>query len=162
VARALILSGTGLATWAFSMASRATSVHQRTTRTPNTPVAELSSRTVSEPLTIRKSIDKLLDGTIRIPGFQRPYVWDPSRAALLMDSLYKGYPIGSLLLWRTKSRLKTERKLGVFELPPPDEDYPVDYVLDGQQRLTSIFSTFQTTLTPAASDADLKIRNLSH
>jgi hypothetical protein len=110
---------------------------------------------MSEPLTVRKSIEKLLDGTVRIPGFQRPFVWEPSRAALLMDSLYKGYPIGSLLLWRTKSRLKTERELGVFELPPPDEDYPVDYVLDGQQRLTSIFSTFQTTLEPDTSDADV-------
>ena len=110
---------------------------------------------MSEPLTVRKSIEKLLDGTVRIPGFQRPFVWEPSRAALLMDSLYKGYPIGSLLLWRTKSRLKTERELGVFELPPPDDDYPVDYVLDGQQRLTSIFSTFQTTLEPDVSDADV-------
>jgi uncharacterized protein with ParB-like and HNH nuclease domain len=53
---------------------------------------------MSEPLTVRKSIEKLLDGTVRIPGFQRPFVWEPSRAALLMDSLYKGYPIGSLLL----------------------------------------------------------------
>lgn len=107
---------------------------------------------MSEPLTIRKAIDKLIDGTIRIPGFQRPFVWEPARAALLMDSLYKGYPVGTVLLWRTRHRLKTERRLGVFELPPPDADYPVDYVLDGQQRLTSIFSTFQTTLTATEQD----------
>lgn len=110
---------------------------------------------MSEPIAVRKSIEKLLDGTIRIPGFQRPFVWEPQRAALLMDSIYKHYPVGSLLLWRTKNRLKTERKLGVFELPPPDADYPVDYVLDGQQRLTSIFSTFQTSLTPSEADADI-------
>jgi hypothetical protein len=110
---------------------------------------------MSEPLTVRRSIDRLIDGTIRIPGFQRPFVWDPQRAALLMDSIYKGYPMGSLLFWRTRHRLKTERKLGLFELPPPDADYPVDYVLDGQQRLTSIFSTFQTTLTPAEANADV-------
>jgi hypothetical protein len=41
-----------------------------------------------------------------------------------------------------------ERKLGRFELPDPEEEYPVDYVLDGQQRLTSIFTVFQTELTP--------------
>jgi hypothetical protein len=108
---------------------------------------------MSEPMTVRRSIDKLMDGTIRIPGFQRPFVWEPPRAALLMDSLYKHFPVGSLLLWRTKTRLKTERHLGVFELPPPDADYPVDYVLDGQQRLTSIFSTFQTSLQPTEGDA---------
>ena len=41
-----------------------------------------------------------------------------------------------------------ERNLGHFSLPEPTKDYPVDYVLDGQQRLTSIFSVFQTELTP--------------
>ncbi|MFO1533934.1 MAG: hypothetical protein ABR562_09690, partial [Thermoplasmatota archaeon] len=44
--------------------------------------------------------------------------------------------------------LKSERDLGPFTLPEKDPDYPVDYVLDGQQRLTSIFGTFQTELTP--------------
>jgi uncharacterized protein with ParB-like and HNH nuclease domain len=58
---------------------------------------------MSEPIAVRKSIEKLLDGTIRIPGFQRPFVWEPQRAALLMDSIYKHYPVGSLLLWRTKT-----------------------------------------------------------
>jgi len=109
---------------------------------------------MSEPITIRRAIERLLDGTIRIPGFQRRYVWEPERAALLMDSIYKGYPVGSLLLWRTGHRLTRENRLGVFELPPPDRDYPVDYVLDGQQRLTSIFSTFQRALEPQEADAD--------
>jgi hypothetical protein len=109
---------------------------------------------MSEPISIRRSIERLLDGTIRIPGFQRKFVWEPPRAALLMDSIFKGYPVGSLLLWRTQSRLTRENKLGVFELPPPDKDYPVDYVLDGQQRLTSMFSTFQTALEPGEADAD--------
>jgi len=109
---------------------------------------------MSDPLTVQKAIDRLLDGTIRIPGFQRRFVWPPEKAALLMDSLYKQYPVGSILLWRTGSRLKTENKLGVFELPPPQKDYPVDYVLDGQQRLTSIFTTFQQALTGTGEDPD--------
>ena len=45
--------------------------------------------------------------------------------------------------------------MGVFELPIPDPDYPIDYVLDGQQRLTAIFSTFQTELPPSESDAGI-------
>lgn len=109
---------------------------------------------MSEPLSLRRAIDRLMDGTIRIPGFQRKFVWEPDRAALLMDSLYKGYPVGSLLLWRTQTRLRRENKLGIFELPPPDRDYPVDYVLDGQQRLTAVFSTFQTSLEASDVDAD--------
>lgn len=66
-----------------------------------------------------------------------------------MDSIYKGFPFGSLLFWRTKEKLKCERELGPFDLPPPTEDYPVDYVLDGQQRITSIFGVFQTELRVA-------------
>jgi len=72
-----------------------------------------------------------------------------------MDSLYKQYPVGSLLLWRTSQRLKRENSLGVFQLPEPAKDYPIDYVLDGQQRLTSIFTTFQRSLTPAGEDPDV-------
>ncbi|GAA5145876.1 DUF262 domain-containing protein [Pseudonocardia eucalypti] len=71
-----------------------------------------------------------------------------------MDSLYKQYPVGSILLWRTGSRLKSENRLGAFELPPPQKDYPVDYVLDGQQRLTSVFTTFQRSLAPSSEDPD--------
>ena len=73
------------------------------------------------------------------------------RVAFLLDSIYKGYPFGSLLFWRTKQKLATERNLGTFTLPEPHADYPIDYVLDGQQRLTSIFTVFQTELVAEAS-----------
>ncbi len=72
-----------------------------------------------------------------------------------MDSIYKEYPFGSILLWRTRNQLKTEKKLGTFELPDPEADYPIDYVLDGQQRITSIFSTFQTILPAAEEDPEI-------
>lgn len=99
-------------------------------------------------LSIRKIIDKITSGEIRIPSFQRGFVWEEDDVAFFMDSLFKGYPIGAVLLWRTKERLLNERNLGHFLLPEPVTNYPVDYVLDGQQRLTSIFSVFQTELTP--------------
>jgi hypothetical protein len=47
---------------------------------------------------------------------------------------------------QTKEKLSYDRDLGPFTLPEPKKEYPIDYVLDGQQRLTSIFSTFQTDL----------------
>jgi hypothetical protein len=99
-----------------------------------------------EALTIREILDTILRGQIRIPAFQRGFVWEPDRVAYLMDSIYKGFPFGSLLFWRTKEKLKCERELGPFDLPKPTEDYPVDYVLDGQQRITSIFGAFQVEL----------------
>ncbi len=97
-------------------------------------------------LTIREIVEQILRGQIRIPAFQRGFVWEPDRVAYLMDSIYKKYPFGSLLFWRTREQLSVERDLGPFKLPAPKEDYPVDYVLDGQQRITSIFGVFQRDL----------------
>lgn len=98
--------------------------------------------------TIRNILDSVVSGGVRIPAFQRGFVWEMDRVAYLLDSIYKGYPFGSLLFWRTKQQLLTERRLGTFELPEPKDDFPIDYVLDGQQRLTSIFTVFQTDLKP--------------
>lgn len=99
-------------------------------------------------LNIREILDLVPRGQIRIPAFQRGFVWDPIQVAFFMDSIYKGYPFGSLLLWRTREQLRHERKLGPFPLPDRNPDYPIDYVLDGQQRLTSIFGVFQTAIEP--------------
>jgi uncharacterized protein with ParB-like and HNH nuclease domain len=90
-------------------------------------------------LSIRSILNQIPAGQIRVPAFQRGFVWDADMVAFLMDSIYKGYPFGSILLWRTKEQLRFERKLGPFALPERDPDLPIDYVLDGQQRLTSIF-----------------------
>ncbi|MCQ8783685.1 GmrSD restriction endonuclease domain-containing protein [Mangrovibrevibacter kandeliae] len=100
---------------------------------------------------IRTALERILSGSIRIPAFQRGFVWTTDNISFLMDSIYRNYPIGSILLWRTKDALEKERDLGPFSLPVPEKDYPVDYVLDGQQRLTSIFSVFQTTLSGKSS-----------
>jgi hypothetical protein len=107
---------------------------------------------MADPLNIRKLIDRITSGDIRIPAFQRDFVWEADQVAFLLDSIYKGFPIGTVILWRTDARLKVEKDLGSFKLPDPTKDYPVNYVLDGQQRLTSLFSTFQTELVPKNSD----------
>ncbi len=100
---------------------------------------------------IRELISDILKGCIRIPAFQRGFVWESDRVAHFMDSIYKGFPFGSFLLWRTNNQLQHERQLGPFELPIKDAELPIDYVLDGQQRITSIFSVFQTELLPLAT-----------
>jgi hypothetical protein len=97
-------------------------------------------------LSIRKVLEQVQSGQLRIPAFQRGFVWDADRVAFLMDSIHKGYPFGALILWRTKEQLNAERALGPFTLPKREEEFPVDYVLDGQQRLTSIFGVFQTEI----------------
>jgi hypothetical protein len=103
---------------------------------------------MSEALTIRKLIDRVTSGDIRIPAFQRDFVWEPDQVAFLLDSIYKKFPIGTVIFWKTDNRLTSEKDLGRFTLPEPRRDYPVNYVLDGQQRITSLFSVFQTELIP--------------
>lgn len=110
--------------------------------------AEFCEVNAMEDYSIRGIIEAVGNGQIRIPAFQRGFVWDSERVAYLMDSIYKGYPFGALMFWRTKEQLKFDRQLGPFALPDPKEDYPVDYVLDGQQRVTSIFGVFQTEHQP--------------
>ncbi|HBN9509144.1 DUF262 domain-containing protein [Pseudomonas aeruginosa] len=95
-------------------------------------------------------------GNIKIPVFQREYVWDDEQIMSLLDSIYQGYPVGSLLLWSTKEKLNHERDVGGFELPKTPEDYPVNYVLDGQQRLTTLYGVFNSDAE--TSDPDLAER----
>ncbi|HWP42221.1 MAG TPA: DUF262 domain-containing protein [Blastocatellia bacterium] len=80
-------------------------------------------------------------GAIKIPQFQRNFVWDRHKSARLVDSLLKGYPVGTFIFWKTREELRSIRNLGDIELPPtPPGDY-IQYVLDGQQRLTTLFAT---------------------
>lgn len=95
-------------------------------------------------------------GNIKIPAFQREYVWKDDQIMSLLDSIYQGYPVGSLLLWSTKIPLKHERDVGGFTLPITADDFPVNYILDGQQRLTTLFGVFNSAAKTA--DPDLAAR----
>jgi hypothetical protein len=58
-----------------------------------------------------------------------------------MDSIVKGYPIGTIILWKTKETLRSVRNLGGVSLPETPLGDFIQYVLDGQQCLTSIFAS---------------------
>ena len=81
-------------------------------------------------VSIRSLIEQVQQGQVRVPAFQRGFVWDHDRIAFLMDSIYKGYPFGSAILWQTKEQLTSERRLGPFGLPEPTANFPISYVLD--------------------------------
>ncbi len=85
----------------------------------------------------------IAQGQIKIPQFQRDFVWTMQKSADLMDSIIKGYPIGTFIFWRTKERLRSVRNIGNQLLPEPQLGEFVDYVLDGQQRLTSLFASLK-------------------
>ncbi len=101
---------------------------------------------------INHLIGDLERGRIRIPSFQRGFVWHPDHVKYFIDSMYKGFPFGSILLWKTRTPLRTERNLGPYKLPKNEPEYPIDYILDGQQRVTSIFGIFQNSLVPEKNE----------
>lgn len=84
-------------------------------------------------------INDIEKGIIKIPQFQREFVWSKNQSASLLDSIIKGYPIGSFILWKTKERLRSIRNIGGIDLPDIPEGDLVQYVLDGQQRMTSLY-----------------------
>ena len=79
-------------------------------------------------------------GSIKVPKFQRDFVWSKDQTAALIDSLLKGYPVGSFTYWETTDELRHVREIGNHKLPNVPLGHPVFYVLDGQQRITSLFA----------------------
>ena len=86
-------------------------------------------------------ISEVKSGQTKIPQFQRKYVWAVNDCAKLMDSILKGYPVGSLIYWKTKEHLRSVRNVGNISFPNAPTDDFVYYVLDGQQRITSIIAS---------------------
>jgi hypothetical protein len=87
-------------------------------------------------------ISEIQKGQIKIPKFQRDFVWSIDKTAKLLDSILKGYPIGTFILWETNERLNEIKNIGNLALPPVPDDIKVQYVLDGQQRITSLYAAF--------------------
>lgn len=87
-------------------------------------------------------ISEIQKGQIKIPKFQRDFVWSIEKTAKLLDSILKGYPIGTFILWETNERLNDIKDIGNLKLPPVPDDVKVQYVLDGQQRITSLYAAF--------------------
>lgn len=87
---------------------------------------------------------RLAAGKYLIPTFQRLFIWDPEHIVDLWDSIYRCYPIGTILCWKTRERLHVHRQLGGWYLPEDNDPDPEArwYILDGQQRATSLLASF--------------------
>lgn len=99
----------------------------------------------------RKYQDLISDiekGVIKIPKFQREFVWPIEKTAALLDSIVKGYPIGTFILWKTNKRMADVKEVGSISLPPTPDDRQIEYVLDGQQRMTSLFAAYRGAKIP--------------
>lgn len=109
------------------------------------PTGSISGPTASVPKDPQPSVDRIdelarriLTGDILLPKFQRSPVWEKGQILTLLDSVAKGYPIGSVLLWQSRQELRSESSIADLDIDLPRPDYPVNYLLDGQQRLSAI------------------------
>src|SRR3972149_2645491 len=114
----------------------------------------LSEITPSSPK-IDRIVSRIEEGDIKIPAFQRGFIWDQEQVIELVDSIYRDYPIGSILLWNSNERLRSTRNVAGYLMPDREPNYPVNYVLDGQQRISTIYAIFGKNKT---EDPDIKYR----
>jgi len=109
------------------------------------------------PRVLSDVISEMGRGVLRIPRFQRDYVWESTRVAKLFDSIYKGFPIGSFFYWITPQEYKDHyRDIPELNLPKPETYDQIKMILDGQQRLTSLFVTAKGLSLSAKSGSKKK------
>ena len=100
--------------------------------------------------TIRKIVgflnDADEDGGFWLPNIQRPFVWREEQICRLFDSILREYPISTLLVWKTTSRIRRRKfidnwrdTLRLSDFYVPEDTKKKNLVLDGQQRLQSLF-----------------------
>lgn len=87
-------------------------------------------------------LDELKNQDYQIPTFQRDVVWEKENVKKLWDSIYKFYPLGSILVWKTDLKLQNHREIGGHKIV--NENFnrtEYQYLLDGQQRTTSLLTS---------------------
>ena len=93
---------------------------------------------------LKKLMDELETGHIKIPRFQRDYVWEKTKVLALLNSIYLKYPIGTFFLWiAPKKYNEFIREVEDLSLPDNHKDGNYSFILDGQQRIISIYVTLK-------------------
>src|SRR5689334_15435671 len=88
--------------------------------------------------TIHDLIQDIEKEQLILPEFQRGFVWKKDAVRSFVTSLYRGYPTGSFLIWKTPDPGKVRKQ----DEPDSEKKY-FELILDGQQRLTSIYAVMK-------------------
>lgn len=94
-----------------------------------------------ERLSVRRLQRYLEDGRFAVPSLQREFVWNGNKAAKLLDSILKGMPVGTILIWRTQKRNQHYLRNHLHILPRFDSraNTEIWFLIDGQQRLSVLY-----------------------
>ena len=79
-------------------------------------------------------------GEYGLPDLQRPFVWKRTKVRDLLDSMYRGYPVGFLMLWKNPVHSGAAKQIGTDSHNTP---LPSTLIIDGQQRLTSLYAVMK-------------------
>jgi hypothetical protein len=117
------------------------------TSEPSEPVQMPAAIPIKTPRTVFKKVDYDLaglltyidNGDIGLPDIQRPFVWSAAKVRDLFDSMYRGFPVGYLLFWEN-SEIQGTKAIGLDDKP---RDVPSLLIVDGQQRLTSLYAVLR-------------------
>ncbi|XXY52219.1 DUF262 domain-containing protein [Sorangium sp. So ce269] len=101
-------------------------------------------------------LEEVREGTIQVPDFQRGYVWTDDQRLRLMDSIWQGIPIGSLLVWRTTADrgIRVKTRIGPCELLKTGEANVKNYLVDGLQRVTTLYAALMPLPEGVERDAE--------
>ncbi|MBN9683586.1 MULTISPECIES: DUF262 domain-containing protein [unclassified Corallococcus] len=98
--------------------------------------APLTRRPETKSFSIEDLLDRVRRGEVRIPDFQRPLRWTAEDVRDLLDSVYRGYPIGTLLFWRREAPAANV-SFGPVRIDAPSTSQGL-WAVDGQQRVTAL------------------------
>ncbi len=102
---------------------------------------------------VNELVEMIDSGALSLPDLQRPFIWERSRVRDLFDSLYRGYPAGYFLFWSTPSPVDSHR-VATSE----GTAAPLRMIVDGQQRLTSLYSVVKGKNVVTADNDEEPIR----
>jgi hypothetical protein len=105
--------------------------------------------------TVQQLVSQIEQGGLALPDIQRPFVWKNKKVRDLLDSMFRGFPFGFILTWRSPTESRT-KQIGTGD---KGTSVPHALVIDGQQRLTSLFAvmTGQAVLDENFNERHIKI-----
>lgn len=124
-------------------------------------------------LRLTELVQRVDQDRLVIPEFQRGFKWQTPDIRKLLESLLLDFPIGAALFWRTQRTMLEFRRIedvqfsddeGEDDVAPQAQDElkaeEIDFILDGQQRITSIYKLFPVTLAPTDHELDSRFKGL--
>ena len=119
---------------------------------------EKHTEVVPEVIFLGKLVERVAAGRIRVPKFQRAFVWRQPDLSVLLDSVLRGFPIGSILVWDTEKNIESTSHIGPVGISPRTGG-SVGYLLDGQQRVSTLAGTLLLTddMEPIVEQIDWRL-----